>query len=492
MLLPILLLSHLPLHAQLDSLDSCQAMAAVSDSLYVYNDSSRLHKHPWLAAAEATGINVAVNLADRLLNKSFSKVNLHTIHKYARKGFVWDEDEFPTNLLYHPYHGGLYFNAARTLGMNFWESTPYVIGESLLWEYFGEVEPPAINDFLSTSFGGIVFGETTFRLGNMLLDDSSRGWPRFFREFGAFLLNPVGGFNRVVSGDAWRYRSAYYKYHDSNRFPVRFQLSMGSRHIAVDSRFGRGKWDAYVTLGIDYGDAFSIQENRPYDYFCTSFTLGLGSGQPFVNDVHVVGRLWGFPVSEGRQWQVLGGLYQHYNYYNTRKITGQPLDNPLLISETASLGAGLHALYTSPTGSVALDQRLYLNGVILGGITSDYDEVLSRNYNMGSGFALKYHVALSLGRIASVGFHADYLRLFSWKGYEDRDYSHTEPLCRDAQGETSNAEVLILNPSLRVHAYKSLYLHATSTFFVRKSRYSYYDDVHRNIVELQIGLSCLF
>lgn len=90
---------------------------------------------------------------------------------------MWDNDQFSTNQFAHPYHGSLYFNSARTHGLNFWESCPYVLGGSLMWEFWGENEPAAINDVFSTTFGGIAIGEVLYRTSALALDDSQSGWP---------------------------------------------------------------------------------------------------------------------------------------------------------------------------------------------------------------------------------------------------------------------------------------------------------------------------
>ena len=65
--------------------------------------------------------------------------------------FCMDNDQFSTNLFAHPYHGNLYFNAARSNGLTFWESAPYAFAGSLMWEIAAEVEPPAINDLMATT-----------------------------------------------------------------------------------------------------------------------------------------------------------------------------------------------------------------------------------------------------------------------------------------------------------------------------------------------------
>ena len=91
---------------------------ADTDSTYAYNAPYMHRKYLWKGIAEATGINVAVHCFDRfVMNEDFAKVNLHTIHHNIKTGFVWDNDQFSTNLFAHPYHGNLYFNSARSSGM---------------------------------------------------------------------------------------------------------------------------------------------------------------------------------------------------------------------------------------------------------------------------------------------------------------------------------------------------------------------------------------
>ena len=87
------------------------------------SDSIRiLPKRPWLAASEAFGVNMLIWGVDRYVAKvDFAYINFNTIKDNFRKGPVWDTDMFSTNLVAHPYHGSLYFNAARSNGLNFWQ-----------------------------------------------------------------------------------------------------------------------------------------------------------------------------------------------------------------------------------------------------------------------------------------------------------------------------------------------------------------------------------
>lgn len=191
--------------------------------VYAANDPSRQKKHPWKAALEAFAINVGVQCFDQfVMNEDFAKISLHSIKHNIQNGFVWDNDQFSTNLFAHPYHGGLYFNAARSNGMNFWQSIPYSFCGSLMWETTCEIEPPAINDLMATTMGGVCIGEVTHRISNLVYDDRQRGFSRFLREFLGAIVCPIKELNRIISGDAWRVRGKYYKYHDYEKLPVDF------------------------------------------------------------------------------------------------------------------------------------------------------------------------------------------------------------------------------------------------------------------------------
>ncbi len=136
---------------------------------------------PLVALVEVAGINAVVHLFDRyILNADYAQVSLNDIGNNFSKGFVWDNDNFSTNTFFHPYHGSLYFNAARANGLSFWQSVPYTFAGSFMWEFFCENTYPSINDFINTSIGGVALGEMTHRLSALVLDDSAPG-AKFWR-----------------------------------------------------------------------------------------------------------------------------------------------------------------------------------------------------------------------------------------------------------------------------------------------------------------------
>ena len=199
-------------------------------------DSSSLWKRTLISASEILSINMGVWAFDRYVAKSdFAYISGRTIKNNFREGFVWDNDCLGTNMLMHPYHGSLYFNAARTNGFNYYQSLPFTFGGSLMWELFLENESPSISDLICTTTAGSMFGEASFRIANLIIDNSATGVNRVFREIFAGLISPVSGLNRVITGNAWR-RSSHA---NVDKPDFEFNISLGTRMMKplMDDRF---------------------------------------------------------------------------------------------------------------------------------------------------------------------------------------------------------------------------------------------------------------
>ena len=448
-------------------------------------------KHPWIAALEAAGINVFVHCFDRfVLNEEFAEVNMHTIHKNFQKGFVWDNDQFSTNLFAHPYHGNLYYNAARSNGLTFWESAPYALGGSLMWEFCGEIEPAAINDLMATTFGGICIGEITNRVSNVILNDRTRGFRRFLREFASTAVNPMRGLNRMCRGDAWRVRPDAEPYHDYRRFPIDFSVTAGARYLADDGSMFRGEWNPYVGIYLEYGDPFNERENKPYDYFSADVKIGMSANQPLINALHLMGRIWSAPVFSERRLDVEFGIYQHFNYYDSKPVKDGSSQTPYRISEAASFGPGIMMRFPQTGALTRLEQRVFLSGILLGGTKSDYYNIIDRDYNMGSGFSLKTKTHLEFRNFGRFILKSDYYRIFTWKGYEHKDLANTNPLFLNAQGDKGNASLLVINPIWEFDVKGSVSINASSSYFIRATHYHSHPDVNASTFEFRIGLTC--
>ena len=458
-------------------------------TIFAFDDPERQKKHPWNAALEAFAINVGVQCFDQfVMNEDFAKISLHSIHNNLKTGFVWDNDQFSTNLFAHPYHGGLYFNSARTHGLNFWESAPYSFCGSLMWETTCEIEPPAINDLMATTFGGICIGEVTYRISNLVYDDRLTGFPRFWREFLGTLICPIKGLNRILSGDAWRVRGRYYKYHDYQRSPIEFAASAGYRYLADNGSLFRGEGNPYIRFNLAYGDPFDRETNKPYDYFTADVTFGLSSNQPLITGLHLLGRLWSVPMAVSKDAEVEFGIFQHFNYYDSQPVKDGTNLVPYRISEAASVGPGVIWRFPQVGNLSKLEQRIFVDGILLGGSLSDYYHVIDRDYNMGSGYSVKASSLMEFGKIASFSIGADYYRIFTWKGYTDQDLENDNPLYLNAQGDKGNASLLVLNARFGLALSSRLQLDLNVSNYWRNTYYKYHANVTSKTFDFSLGL----
>lgn len=447
---------------------------------------------PWMALAEATAVNVFVQCFDRFVTaQDYAQTTWKTGMDNIKNGFVWDNDRFSCNLIMHPYHGNLYFNSARENGLSYWASMPYPVIGSLQWEIFGEKEPPAINDFIATSFGGMCIGEVLHRMSNTLLDDSKRGWPRFFREAAAFLVSPIKGVNRLVTGKAWHVSHDKYLYHDSERNPLDFSITAGSRYLVDDGKLFRGASNPFVNLFMEYGDALNESGyNKPYDFFDFEATFSMSKNQPIINHLNITGRLWGTQIHRNKGTEAVFGIYQHFDYFDSEAIKDGSTKTPYRISEAAAFGPGLVLRMPSIGVLSHLEQRFYIDAVLLGGTKSDYLTIKKRDYTMGSGYSVKNKTHMELRHFGRFIFNTRLYHLFTWKGYENKDLTNIDPLYVNAQGDKGNVYLVIVNPLVEIDITPKWSANINGNFFYRRTHYKYYNDVRTRTYDLRFGLTC--
>ncbi len=464
---------------------------------YHLNDSVLvLPRKPVKAAIEVVGLNLGVWAFDRYVSRGkFAYIGWNTMKSNIRHGFVWDNDKFSTNLFAHPYHGGLYFNAARSNGMNFWESIPYTVGGSLMWEFFMENEPPAINDFMATSVGGICLGEATFRLSDLLIDDRSAGFTRFGREFLVTLVSPMRGLNRIISGDAWKVRT--FKGRSFESFPARFYVTAGYRGLAEDSEI-KDEFDngMYVDLRLIYGDPWGGDNNKPYDSFTLRTTFNLFSYQPLISNVNAIGQIWGKDIPlKSNKYDMRWGIFQHFDYYDSDARCKGVKFKSYRISEAAAFGVG-GLFRANLSHRLTFVSSVYLNAILLGGSLTDYFQVIDRDYNMGSGYSSKINAGLLIGTKMELSTNFEDYRLYTWKGYDPEvdlsQLTHEEQLYLNAQGDKGKAKLTVLNLNFN-YRYKKRYTFSVETsYYFRGSTYKYFPDVSYEIIESKVGMGYLF
>lgn len=456
-----------------------------------YSDTLRIiPKKPWKAAAEVVGLNMAVWGFDRyIMKEDWAYINGQTIKHNFKKGPVWDTDQFTTNLFSHPYHGSLYFNTARSNGLNFWQSAPFAAGGSLMWEFFMENEPPSINDMLATTFGGIELGEITYRLSDLFIDDRATGGERIGREVIAGILSPMRAFNRIISGEAWKRRPNKGRTYAS--VPVNFNVSIGPRFLAEQEHSKRGTTSLHINFNIDYGSPYDDEFYEPYEWFRFNFGLDLFSAQPVANQINAIGALWGKTVWEKDHQTLTTGVFQHFDFYNSELRAGSDLTvPPYRIAAPAAVGGGLlYRRLGNDATKTDIYTEFYLNGVALGASLSDYMILGERDYNLGSGYSIKGATGIIYDKKFAFIFNLENYHIFTWKGYgKNLDWDNINVNDLNVQGDKGDARLTIFSLKLGYFLKDRWNFVLSNRYFTRRTNYKYYQTVDSSTYDLMLSV----
>jgi len=358
---------------------------------YLHDDDRGYNKRysVWIPLAEVPVINASNWAIDRyVLNADYAYISTETWKYNIENGWVWDEDDFPTNFSGHPYAGSWYFNAARSNGYSFCESFPFTVYGSLMWEYFGENTQPSYNDLINTTITGAFLGEVLYRLSSSVLDDSKRGGQRVLREVVGTVIDPVRGLNRLMQGKMWRYvpQPIYQKE------PLYLTMSGGVRQTNDGTSLNGGSYAGILNLNFMYGNPYEQFNRKPFDYFRLRLEFNSGDPKSFINNVTGYGLLLGGTNDTSVKWRMMLGGFQHYDYWNTDSF------------EIGTIGLGLGAVTKLPVGKRSNWQNeIHAAGVPLGGsnnrkVTSSAEQNTDYHaYSYAGGAEIKYQTAFNFG-----------------------------------------------------------------------------------------------
>lgn len=414
-----------------------------------------------LLAANLGLLTVGVWAPSRILGTDWAYIGFNTIEQNMKTGFVWDHDDWAMNQWGHPLHGGQFFNAARTNGYDFWGSIPFTMVGSLAWEMFMEAEPPALNDLITTTAGGVYMGETAYRLSSMILDNTSRGSERTFRELGAFFVNPIRGFNRLVTGKTSRVCSNPEDWRPSY---LGGKISAGTNHVA-DGTDLSNSMPAYLLKGnFLYGDPFEdLADPDPFDYFSMRTALTLHGHFPLIHEVSGTGQIFGRKFDHGDNNRSIWGIYQDYDY----------LDSRVYQFGSQSIGVGIFSLFNRKSPMMFLTGA-QLNAVILGGSNVGFETAEGREYNYTNGAKFKMFGMVDHKKYGTFAVRYWIYWFHTVSGVEGHEFVHF------AQAT--------LNPRI----YKKWGLGLEYTYYLRNSYFDNYPESHLRNIELRTFVSYKF
>jgi hypothetical protein len=417
----------------------------------------------WKPSAEVLGAIILTWAMDRyLLNADYARIGIKTWKYNLQKGWEWDNDRFGVNFIGHPYSGTLSINAARSNGYNYFQSIPFAVGGSLLWEYFGENTRPSYNDIIYTPVNGTFLGEILYRLSSNILDDRTRGADRVFREIAAGLVDPMRGFNRLLQGKSFRHtnKEVYAKE------PINISFYTGLRQLndKTERIFGKSTYSALFNLQIDYGNPFEVRSRKPFDFFKLRGDINIGVGRKYLDNILGYGILYGKNMQWGKM-AILIGAFQYYDYWDSRIFElgtigfGGGVISKLLISKTSNFYNRLHLAIVPFAG----------NSTIYGPDTSQF-----RDYNYGGGLEGKFESVININKYATVSM----IYYFYW--------------IRTYIGIKGDNLVHILKPRMTVRLYKILNIGIENDFYYNDRYLADFPTIHLARTEQKIFLLLYF
>lgn len=160
--------------AALLELDSVEHKSIDYNFMRAYKDVTGANKFA-RASVNALGYNITMGTILFLSPESFTnwskddKLRIESILNQFEESYsnppVLDNDDWPVNYVGHPYQGSFYYNSLRSQDVNFWYSSLFCLGNTLLWEYVWEAgfEQPSMQDLIVTPVAGILLGELIHR-----------------------------------------------------------------------------------------------------------------------------------------------------------------------------------------------------------------------------------------------------------------------------------------------------------------------------------------
>ena len=302
--------------------------------------------------------------------------------------------------------------------------------------------------------------------------------------------------NRLFTGKAWRVRNnnryEYFRYN-----PTKFEIVVGERYLSEKGHAFQGTYTTDLGFQATHGNPFERENYQPYDWFNVSMNFGFGGGQPTIGSVNAVGLIAGRNVELSRNQQMVIGIYQHFNFFDSNPVISTGSDiTPYQVAETVSFGPGLLYKLDPENDKLSFVGATYANVVLLGASLSDHFSVMKREYSMGQGFSLNLSASLQYKGVGEFGIKLYNLNIYTWKGYPEgldlAKLTHEQQLYLNAQGDKGRTSIFMITPTFNFDLSPTLGLMFEQRSFIRTSNYAYFPFVSYATFDAKVALKFKF
>ena len=405
---------------------------------------------------------LAINFGASMFNEyvrdaNFNQISPRSFWANLEEGFTYDDNKFKTNQLVHPMNGAMYYNAARANGIDFWGSSAMSIAGAFVWECCGETHPMSFNDMVSTGIGGIARGEVMYRVSSLILDNTKRGWGRAGQEAGAFLMSPVRGFNRALSGDMSEVKGNPVHPYD---YRPDFQLFLraGARVIGEGESISENtNTYGFFEWTLAYGDPWDPENRRPYDRFDVAMQSNIGD-KTRVGRLLIRGDLWSKLVSDNHSLS----LQQDFDY----------IDNEAYEYGGQSLGPALVSRFEL-SDTMRLMTRAQAYFILLGAVNSELsfladvanqERIREYDYGPGAGGSLELYLLRKGFPLLVARYRGSYINVSNGSVYNN----DTAELGLESSHGIQQAQL-----KLEIPVFRHLAIGADGSVFFRRSHFDF-------------------
>lgn len=361
------------------------------------------------AASDVTAVNLIVNrLHVYVTGFKWAEVTPSSWWLNIHRGFYTDGDAFSTNWIAHPIHGSLYHNAARSNSVDLWKTFPYVLGGSLMWEYFGETEPPSEIDIMTTTFGGMYLGEVIYRLSDYTWNHPRNQGHPWFQAITTGVINPIGSINRY----AFRKKIPVSA---QSLTPVSMDLFLGFNYPFQYIIPGINPTGLYLNADLYYGNLFdkNVKTFGPFDYFKVNSWLTFSQNAeskniPYYN-MSSEAIIYGKKIKNIPNKVELVSLSQHYDFIHNDMFK---LGTIVLTGDWTYMRQFENVLLTSSTkvGIILFGSG---NSESVKPIHEELFEKFNRDYIYGQGLMAEAEVKAIFKNIGILAANASHFRIYS-------------------------------------------------------------------------------